>query len=205
MPAESLISRHKPYSTVEGDVWALGCILAEMVANIRPWSLASPEDRDYKNYLVDRSILYDTLLISDATYALLTKIFSPRPECRPSLAEIRAEVLAMDTFFPSDDDASLYGWTERMNKKTMAKCRMLSRLSDKTSSGSCYSCTSCTPASCNSSGSSSSAFESISLDSGPSPATPPAPAVEFVHGGKKAASRLELGLRVAVVPDFLIH
>lgn len=203
--AESLIPCHKPYSTVEGDIWALGCILAEMVANIRPWSLASPEDRDYKSYLVDRSILFDTLLISDATYALLTKIFSPRPECRPSLAEIRAEVLAMDSFFPTDDDAALFGWSERIEKKTSAKCRIPSRPSDETSSGSCYSCTSCTSASCNSSGSSSSAFESISLESGPSPATPPAPAVEFVHGGKKAPSSLGLGLRITVAPDCLIH
>ena len=85
---------------------------------------ASPEDRDYNNYLLNHSILFDTLLISDATYALLTTIFSPRPECRPSLAEIRAEVLATDTFFPSDDDASVYGLTERMKKRTMAKCRM---------------------------------------------------------------------------------
>ncbi|KAF8484049.1 kinase-like domain-containing protein [Russula ochroleuca] len=204
MSPESLIPRHKPYSTVEGDVWALGCILAEMVANIRPWSLASPEDRDYNDYLVDRTILFDTLLISDAAYALLTKIFSPRPERRPSLAEIRAEVLAMDTFFPTDEKAAIYGWSERMEKKLqwkMAKCgipSVSSRLSDETSSGSCYSCTSCTSASCNSSGSSSSAFESISLESGPPPVTPPAPAVEFVYSGKKAPSRLELGLRVVV-------
>jgi hypothetical protein len=172
--------------------------MAEMIANIRPWSLASPEDRDYKDYLVDRTILFDTLLISDATYDLLTKIFSPRPERRPSLAEIRAEVLAMDTFFPTDEEAAKYGWSERMERKLqwkMAKCGILSRRSDETSSGSCYPCTS---ASCNSSGSSSSAFESISLESGPLPATPPAPAVEFVHTGKKVLSRLELGLRLAV-------
>jgi hypothetical protein len=175
-----------------------------MVANIRPWSLASPEDRDYNDYLVDCTILSDTLLISDAAYALLTKIFSPRPERRPSLAEIRAEVLVMDTFFPTNEKAAIYGWSGRMEKKLqrkMAKCGIpssSSRLSDKTSSGSCYSCTSCTSASCNSSGSSCSAFESISLESGPPPATPPAPAVEFIHSGKKPPSRLELGLRVAV-------
>jgi hypothetical protein len=169
-----------------------------MIANIRPWSLASPDDHYYSNFLVDRTILYDTLLISDAAYALLAKIFSPRPERRPSLAEIRREVLAMDTFFPTDDEAARYGWSSRIEKNLqwkMAKCEMPSRLSDETSSGSCYSCTSTSYNSC---GSSSSAFESISLDSRPFPVTPPAPAVEFAHNGKKAPSRLELGLRIAV-------
>jgi serine/threonine protein kinase len=205
--AESLIPHHKPYSTVEGDVWALGCILAEMIANIRPWSLASPEDRNYNKFLADRTILFDTLLLSDDTYGLLTRIFSPRPEHRPSLAEIRAEVLAMDTFFPTDQEAALYGWSDFMEKKLerkMANCRIPSPLSpsDVTSSGSRYSCTS---ASCNSSGSSSSAFESISLESGPLPATPPPPAVQLVHSGKMVPSCLELGLGVARVPDCLIH
>ena len=206
--AESLIPRHKPYSTVEGDVWALGCIMAEVIANIRPWSLASPEDRDYNDYLVDRTILFDTLLISDPTYDLLTKIFSPRPERRPSLAQIRAEVLAMDTFFPTDKEAAKYGWSERMEKTLqlkMAKCGMIpsaasSCLSDESSSGSCYPCTS-SSASCNSIGSFSSAFESVSLELGSLPATPPAPAVEFVYSSKKALSRLELGLRLARLLD----
>jgi serine/threonine protein kinase len=203
--AESLIPHHKPYSTVDGDIWSLGCILAEMIGNIRPWSLASPEDRDYNDFLVDRTILYDTLLISDAAYVLLTRIFSPRPERRPSLAQIRREVLAMDTFFPTDEEAARYGWSGSIEKKLlrkMAKCGGMPTASSSpfdetsTSSGSCYS--SCTSSSCNSSGSSSSAFESISLDSEPFPVTPPAPAVEIVHSGEKAPSRLELGVPVAV-------
>ena len=33
--AESLVPHHTPYSTAEGDVWALDCILAEMIANVR--------------------------------------------------------------------------------------------------------------------------------------------------------------------------
>jgi hypothetical protein len=169
-----------------------------MIANIRPWSLASPDDHHYSNFLVDRTILYDTLLISDTAYALLTKIFSPRLERRPSLDEIRREVLEMDIFFPTDEEVARYGWSSRIEKKLqqkMCKCGMSAGSSDDTSSGSCYSCTS---ASYNSSGSSSSAFESISLESRPFPVTPPAPAVEFVHSSKKAPSRLELGLRVVV-------
>ncbi|KAH9959050.1 kinase-like domain-containing protein, partial [Russula dissimulans] len=99
MSPESLVPHHEPYSTVEGDIWSLGCILAEMIATIRPWSTASPDDRRYNNYLVDCNILFNVLLLSDAAYSLLTQIFSPQPEHRPSLAAIRTEVLAMDTFF----------------------------------------------------------------------------------------------------------
>jgi serine/threonine protein kinase len=202
--SESLVPHHNPYSTVQGDIWALGCILAEIIANVRPWKLASPDDRDYSDYLVDRTILYDVLPVSDAAYTLLTKIFSARPERRPSLAAIRAEVLAIDTFFLTDGEAARWGWTDRMAKKLCRKMgeqrtrAVSSRRSEETSSGSCYSCTSgSSSGSCYSCGSSSSAFESISLESSPLPATPPAPAVEVFRSMDKAASRLELGLRVA--------
>jgi serine/threonine protein kinase len=118
--AELLVPHQKPYSTAEGDVWALGCILAEMTANVRPWKFASPEGRDYSGYLVDRTTLYETLPISDAAYTFLTKDFSARPEQRPSLAAMR-EVLAIDTFFVSDGEAARWGWKERVEKKLLRK------------------------------------------------------------------------------------
>ena len=195
---------HVPYSTVEGDVWALGCILAEMIANVRPWKFASPEDRDYSDFLMDRTILYDMLPISDAAYTLLTKIFSSRPECRPSLAAMREEVLAMDTFFVSDREAAIWGRKGGVEKKSLRKMGKIGkssaslRHSDETSSGSFYSVTSSSSASVYSCGSSSSAFESSSSRSSPLPITPPAKAVELFRTIEKAPSRLNLGLRVAV-------
>ena len=68
--AESLVPHLTPYSTAEGDVWALDCILAEMIANVRSRQFASPEDRDY--IMVDRTTLYETLPILDAAYTFLT-------------------------------------------------------------------------------------------------------------------------------------
>lgn len=200
MSPESLVSHHHPYSTVEGDIWALGCILAEMIFNVRPWTLACPEDRDYRDFLMDRAILLDILPVSDATYSLFTKIFSPRPEFRPSLDEIRREVLAMDTFFLTDREAAICGWADRLEKKLQRKLgkkcgvpsQLSSRCSDETSSGSCYpptSASSFSSASCNSSGSSSSAFESVSLESSSAPVTPPAPAVEAFYSVDKVASQ----------------
>ena len=202
--AESLVPHHVPYSTVEGDVWALGCILAEMIANVHPWKFASPEDRDYSKFLMDRTMLYDMLPISDAAYTLLMKIFSSRPECRPSLAAMREEVLAIDTFFVSDREAAIWGWKEGVEKKLLRKMGKIGmssaplRRSDETSSGSFYSVTSSSSASVYSCGSSSSAFESNSSRSSPLPVTPPTKAVEVFHPIEKAPSRLDLGLRVAV-------
>jgi len=204
--AESLVSNHKPYSTVEGDIWALGCILAEMIATVRPWTYASPEDRDYSDYLVDRAILFDALPLSDAAYSLLTKILSPTAERRLSLASVRSEVLGIETFFLTDEEAARWGWGEGVEKKLrqmMAKCEAQSMTSSSssvdTSSRSCYSSTSdCSSESHYSSGSSSSAFESVSLESSPLPVTPPSPAVEDFTSMAKAISQVELPLRATI-------
>jgi hypothetical protein len=176
-----------------------------MIANVRPWTVASPEDHHYADYMGDRTMLYDVLPISDGAYTLLTKIFSSRPECRPSLAAIREEVLAMDTFFVSDGEAARWGWKGRVEKKLQQKmmggkigtCSARPRCSEETSSGSFYSGTSSSSASFYSDGSSSSAFESISLRSSPLPITPPVKAVEVFRTIEKVPGRLELGLHVA--------
>jgi hypothetical protein len=179
-----------------------------MTSNVRPWTLASPEDRDYSDYLMDRAILLDVLPVSDGTYSLLTKIFSPRPECRPSLDEIRREVLAMDTFFLTDREAAICGWADRLEKKLrrkMGKCgvpSISSRCSDEMTSGSYYPPTSSSSFSSTSRyscGSSSSAFESISLESSPAPVTPPAPAAEAFYSMDKVVGK---GL---AVPETAFH
>ena len=195
--AESLVPHHNPYSTVEGDIWALGCIMAEMIANVRPWHLASPEDRDFKDYLMDRAILLDTLPVSDDAYSLFTRIFSPRPERRPSLDDIRAEVLAMDTFFLTDREAFVCGWGDRLKEtmqRKLAKCGVSSIPSrrSESSSGWYLDSSDSSSGSCYSSGSSSSAFESTSLDSSAPPATPPAPAVEAYYSMDKVVGHVEL-------------
>jgi serine/threonine protein kinase len=201
--AESLVPHHNPYSTVEGDIWSLGCILAEMIGNGRPWAWASPEDRDYSDFLMDRAILLDIIPVSDDAYSLFTKIFSPRPERRPSLDEIRKEVLAMDTFFLTDREASICGWTDRLEKQLQRKMdkrgvpSLSSRRSEDTSSSYYLDSSASSSGSCYSSGSSSSAFESSSLESSAAPITPPAPAVEAFHSMDKSASHVGLAVPVA--------
>ena len=146
------------------------------------------------------------LPISDGAYTLLTKIFLSKPECRPSLAAMREEVLAMDTFFVSDGEAARWGWKGRVEKKLLQKMGKIGTFTtpsrrSQTSSGSFYSVTSSSSASLYSCGSSSSAFESISLRSNPLPITHPAKAVDVFRTIEKAPSRLELGLQVAVAQN----
>ncbi|KAH9004793.1 kinase-like domain-containing protein, partial [Lactarius hatsudake] len=109
------------HSSAQGDVWALGCILAEMIGNVRPWSLATPEDSDYSYYLMNRTVLFDKLPVSYSAYLLLRKIFSTKPSPRPSLAAIRTEVLAMDTFFLAGSEAGNCGWGDRMEKQKVVE------------------------------------------------------------------------------------
>lgn len=203
MGPESLVPHHEPYSTAHGDIWALGCILAEMIANVRPWWEATTEDKDYSDYLMDRAVLFDTLPVSNAAYLLLRKIFSPKPERRPSLATIREEVLAVDTFFLTDAEAAKYGWADRLEKKMLRKMRAygagaVTRRSSETSSssGSFETCSlESSSASRNSTGSSTSALDSSSAESSELPATPPPAAV--VRTMDKT-SRVMLVPRVAV-------
>ncbi|KAH8994582.1 kinase-like domain-containing protein [Lactarius akahatsu] len=190
MGPESLVAHHHSYSSAQGDVWALGCILAEMIGNVRPWSLATPEDSDYSHYLMDRTVLFEKLPVSHTAYLLLRKIFSTKPELRPSLAAIRMEVLAMDTFFVTESEAGNCGWGDRMEKQELRKLRARgvvappSRRSSDTSSSGSYRFETCSLGSSSGSryscSSSSSAFDSRSGDSIELPATSPAPVAE-VH------------------------
>jgi serine/threonine protein kinase len=191
---ESLVPRHDPYSTAQGDVWALGCILAEMIGNVRPWLMATPEDRDYSDYLMDRTVLFDMLPVSSTAYMLLKKIFSSKPEQRPSLAAIRAEVLAMETFFLTKEEAARCGWAERMEKQRLRKMRACGAVaapscrSSKTPSGfNCFE--TCSLGS--SSASRRCSGHSTSAESSELPATPPASVAEVVRT-KDKASRLVL-------------
>jgi serine/threonine protein kinase len=198
---ESLVPHRDPYSTAQGDVWALGCILAEMIGNVRPWSMATPEDRDYSDYLMDRTVLFDMLPVSSSAYKLLKKIFSSKPEKRPSLAAIRAEVLAMETLFLTEEEAAHCGWADRKRQR-LRKMRARGAVvppthrSSKTLSR-FYSFGTCSLGSSRySSGSSTSAFDSSSAEPSEFPATPPAPVAEVVRTMDKA-SLLVLVSRVA--------
>ena len=178
-----------------------------MIGNARPWSLATPENSDYSDYLMDRAVLFDMLPVSHSAYLLLRKLFSTKAEQRPTLAAIRAEVLSIDTFFLTDAEAAGCGWAERMEKQMLRKVGARgvvagppSHRSSETSSSGSYRFETCSlgssSASCYSNGSSSSAFDSSSAESSELPATPPAPVAQVVRSMGKAG-RLVLDPHIA--------
>jgi len=81
MSPELLVPQHHSHSTAQGDVRALGCILAEMIGKVQPWSLATPEDSEYSESLMDCTVLFDMLPVPRAAYLhLLRKILSTKSE-----------------------------------------------------------------------------------------------------------------------------
>ncbi|KAI0677716.1 Pkinase-domain-containing protein [Trametes maxima] len=109
MSPECLGVFHKktPYATAPSDVWALGTILCNMVTGRNPWHIASPKaDHGFRYYLQHgASFLRDQLTISVAASELFARIFTVDPEARITIPELRAAVLAMDSFFPAEPSA----------------------------------------------------------------------------------------------------
>ncbi|KAH9836196.1 kinase-like domain-containing protein [Rhodofomes roseus] len=89
-----------PYSTKHADIWALGRILVDLITGCRrPWAEASLDDPDFREFLEDEYYLENEFGISSGAASLLKRIFRLNPIARPSLAQIRNNVLRLDTFF----------------------------------------------------------------------------------------------------------
>jgi serine/threonine protein kinase len=186
--ANTIAESHQmpPYSNAYGDIWALGCILAEMISNVRLWGRSGETPREvnsmYRDYLMDRHVLFDILPISYSAYLLLRGIFSPTldPSLRPSLADIRKKVMEIDTFFISEQEAVHSRWTrwleETMEQKINARGQNLDTFRRPSE----------TRSSCGSSSSGGRAFESSSAERRDVPLLPPALVVEGMGMGKKS-------------------
>ncbi|KAI0336875.1 Pkinase-domain-containing protein [Cubamyces sp. BRFM 1775] len=95
---------YHPYSTEASDVWSLGVILTNLVAGRNPWDHAVTSDKNYLKFLAQPNYLREMLPISQATADILYAIFTTDPALRISLAELRVRILAVDTFFMSEED-----------------------------------------------------------------------------------------------------
>ncbi|KAJ7665506.1 kinase-like domain-containing protein [Mycena rosella] len=71
------------YSTRHCDIWALGIILTNMICGRNPWKIAATTDRCFLSFLTDNEL---------------------NPTTRPSISEIREEILKLDTFFLSETE-----------------------------------------------------------------------------------------------------
>ncbi|TFY69645.1 hypothetical protein EVJ58_g286 [Rhodofomes roseus] len=105
MSPECLGSATGPYSTKHADIWALGRILIDLITGCsRPWSEASLDDPDFREFLEDEQYLENEFGISSGAADLLKRIFRLNPIARPSLAQIRNNVLRLDTFFAESEE-----------------------------------------------------------------------------------------------------
>lgn len=95
---------HSPYSTPHADIWALGVILTNIIAGRNPWRLATTEDEHFLSYMADTNYLLSMLPISKGANDILKSIFTLNPAARASLSDIREDILAIDSFFLTDDE-----------------------------------------------------------------------------------------------------
>ncbi|KAJ7616833.1 kinase-like domain-containing protein, partial [Mycena polygramma] len=83
------------------DAWALAVILINLVTAQNPWEAAKAEDRRWKGFLADPDFLREILPVSRPLQELLKRCFDLNPALRPTLTQLRAEVLAMPALFMS--------------------------------------------------------------------------------------------------------
>ena len=92
------------YNTRANDIWALGVILTSMISGHNPWNNACQSDPCYRVYIKNNNFLREMLPISDGANRLLQQIFRREYVRRITVAQIRAAIEDMDTFFmrPAD-------------------------------------------------------------------------------------------------------
>lgn len=87
------------YSTKESDIWSLGVVLLNLVTGRSPWRKAQDVDPSYVKALSDPDYFQNTLPISPGVVCLAKRIFDTDPSTRLTIAELRAQVIALKTFF----------------------------------------------------------------------------------------------------------
>ncbi|KAI0046506.1 kinase-like protein, partial [Auriscalpium vulgare] len=126
------------FSTQTADVWALGVILVNMLTGRTLWKRAIVDDEFFEHFLHDKRCLIDQFDISEEANTLLRRIFDMNPFTRPSLDSIRAEVLAISTFYLTDDEIDPH-WEEAFSEQAFLGSPERSDISLSPSFGRMYS------------------------------------------------------------------
>ncbi|GAA5923369.1 hypothetical protein JCM3775_007517 [Rhodotorula graminis] len=99
-----LFQRLSSYSTPHNDIWSLGVILVNLTCGRNPWKQACPSDETFCAYLGNPDFLRSILPISEHTNRILKRIFALNPQARISLADLRREILSVETFVMSENE-----------------------------------------------------------------------------------------------------
>lgn len=97
------------YSNRANDIWALGVILVNMISCRSPWTKAVTSDTCFMEYLLNENYLREMLPISEGVHSILRRIFTCEPSERITLSALRKEIVALDTFFMTDDEIARAG------------------------------------------------------------------------------------------------
>ncbi|KAF7312734.1 Protein kinase domain-containing protein [Mycena indigotica] len=106
MCPESLDRNHpaalEGFSPKDSDMWAIAVLFCTFVAGATPWQKAHISDPSYHLFLRNKDHLIHDLGLTKETNALLRRCFHKNPRMRPTLAEFRAAINAMDRFTLDD-------------------------------------------------------------------------------------------------------
>ncbi|KAH9940421.1 kinase-like domain-containing protein [Epithele typhae] len=94
----------RPYNTQRNDIWALGVILLNLAVGRLLWQEASTDDVYYRAFCEYPEYLRAALPISAPLDALLQSVLTPNPSDTLSLAQFRAKLLAVDSFWMTPDE-----------------------------------------------------------------------------------------------------
>ncbi|KZV64876.1 kinase-like protein, partial [Peniophora sp. CONT] len=95
------------YSTPHNDIWALGCVLLNMLAGCGLWKRAVYADRTFMLYRQDRNLLHEALPITKSAGRILRRVFTMDPAKRISLAHLRVAVIEVDRLYLTADELNL--------------------------------------------------------------------------------------------------
>ncbi|KAF7335125.1 Negative regulator of sexual conjugation and meiosis [Mycena venus] len=102
---ESFGAASSQYCPQHSDTWALCIILINLVTAMNPWQTAQPTDVRWRSFTADPAgYLREILPISRPLNELLSRCFRIDPARRPTLTQLRHEILSMPELFMSDDD-----------------------------------------------------------------------------------------------------
>ncbi|EAA28650.2 hypothetical protein GE21DRAFT_5430 [Neurospora crassa] len=94
-------ARRPFYYCAPNDVWSLGVILVNLTCGRNPWKQASFEDSTYRAFVKSKDFLKTILPVSDELNDILGRIFTPNPDHRITLPELRTRILACSRFTQS--------------------------------------------------------------------------------------------------------
>jgi len=91
-------SKRPFYYCAPNDVWSLGVVLVNLTCGRNPWKQASQEDSTYRAFTRSQGFLKTILPLSDELNDILSRIFTPNPEQRITLSELKARILSCSQF-----------------------------------------------------------------------------------------------------------